>query len=825
VSDANGVAAAGSWTLGTTSGNQTLTVSASGASPVTFSATANAGPASALAKHAGDNQQFRASNPLPVRPAVKVADQFGNGVAGLTVTFAIEAGGGELTGAVQQTGADGVATVGDWKLGADLGEQRLNAGVQGQAGLAATFIATALENALAPANDTVFSGGALNLTRLTVPAGRTVTVTGDLTITAETTIQVDGTIRGVCRAITLDAGTDLVVAGTVDNSCTTAVAAPPALLLVGRGSYEVMAAGTINTSGDFEITNDPTLTDADFPAALAGSAASGAVFVRSDGKRAAAIDPCTVGGTIQHKPDRARDGNAGSPRGEDGLDARRLWLSCRGNALIQGTTIIGQHGGAGGKGTDNSTTGSNARGGNGGKGGEVRFRSTGSLRFHGSNDIQSGAGGDGGKGESMPPQAPGARAPSANATGGDGSRPGLFQVLAHGPVIFPGIGQGQEDFFINPAGFGGNATAVGADGMNATGTTTAQPGGHADARGGKGGDTPDKRLNGNGIVNPTGLRLSGGDAGFGGIAEATGGKGGDGSASNRNGAGGGNITAHGGPGGDAQLNDQFGVPVGMPGDGGDATFRGGRGGDGVTGCAPPLIAKGGDGGGGGDGIGGAGRGGDQGPAPSAGLRAGARAALTGQDGTTRITQHTGTGGNGKDGWGRGVRGNKGSEALLAGALNRVNEDPVFQFGLNGSGCLFTASFTVRNDPSGVNNVLRVAATDANHLARIIREGSSITVALQLGRTGTVCLVGAEPGSLANVICGGGTASGTTPNGTSFSASGSYSISTPAGSKFGSMSIAGALENDGTFALDILLALGGFLTPAAYDVLVAPFDLP
>jgi adhesin/invasin len=48
---------------------------------------------------------------------VRVTDANGQGVAGVTVNFAVTAGGGSVTGASQVTDAAGVAAVGSWTLG------------------------------------------------------------------------------------------------------------------------------------------------------------------------------------------------------------------------------------------------------------------------------------------------------------------------------------------------------------------------------------------------------------------------------------------------------------------------------------------------------------------------------------------------------------------------------------------------------------------------------------------------------------------------------------------------------------------------------------
>jgi plastocyanin len=65
------------------------------------------------------------------RPTVRVVDGFGDGVAGVTVTFAEAGGGGTVEGGEQTTGADGTATVGEWRLGTLAGTYTLTASTPG----------------------------------------------------------------------------------------------------------------------------------------------------------------------------------------------------------------------------------------------------------------------------------------------------------------------------------------------------------------------------------------------------------------------------------------------------------------------------------------------------------------------------------------------------------------------------------------------------------------------------------------------------------------------------------------------------------------------
>lgn len=122
------------WTLGPAEGPQSLTVSAAGitkGSPATVNATAVAAVTTSLAKFEGDAQVGLVGKAVNIPPAVKVADQFGNGVAGVEVTFAVSVGAGSVTGAVATTDADGIARVGSWTIDAAAGPNGLTASSPG----------------------------------------------------------------------------------------------------------------------------------------------------------------------------------------------------------------------------------------------------------------------------------------------------------------------------------------------------------------------------------------------------------------------------------------------------------------------------------------------------------------------------------------------------------------------------------------------------------------------------------------------------------------------------------------------------------------------
>lgn len=129
--NAQGIAAVGSWTLGTAAGSQSLTATAGALTPVTFSAAAAAGPAAAMLVTQGAAQTATVGTAVTQPPAVRVNDQFGNPVAGVAVTFAVTGGGGQITGATTTTTAAGVATVGSWTLGTIAGANGLSATAAG----------------------------------------------------------------------------------------------------------------------------------------------------------------------------------------------------------------------------------------------------------------------------------------------------------------------------------------------------------------------------------------------------------------------------------------------------------------------------------------------------------------------------------------------------------------------------------------------------------------------------------------------------------------------------------------------------------------------
>ncbi len=142
VTDAAGLAQA-TWTLPQASGAKTATATVADAagSPVSFSATALAGPATQLNRTGGNAQSGSVNAALPTPLQVTAVDQFGNGVAGVSVAWQVTGGGGSVASPNSTTGASGAATM-VWTLGPTLGAQTAEGASVGLTGSPVAFTAT-----------------------------------------------------------------------------------------------------------------------------------------------------------------------------------------------------------------------------------------------------------------------------------------------------------------------------------------------------------------------------------------------------------------------------------------------------------------------------------------------------------------------------------------------------------------------------------------------------------------------------------------------------------------------------------------------------------
>ncbi len=515
-------------------------------------------------------------------------------------------------------------------------------------------------------------GGQMTVGKLTVPAGVTLTVTSDLTLTALEDIDVQGTITGDCVQITVQGRAAATYAGTVSNACSAESEDDlPDVVLVNDGALTVDGAA-FTYAGDVEIKNNPTVTPDDFVDLEGVAARSGSRGTAGPAGPALAPGggPCIViGGTFAPASPAGRTGSDGTSAGAGGGNAGDVRLTCDGDLQISGgSTVEGRSGGDGGDGmnADPSSDDASTRGGDGGDGGDVDVRATGDITFDdagGGTTITLTNGGNGGDATILGKDPGG----SATATGGDGGDGGNTHVSAGGSIT---IDPGGLTLVVGKGGDGGEAIANAGNGKDAD-AAAATPGGGATATGGAAGHSVLGTLRARGAVNGRGnIVVTGGDGGRGGDATAVGGKGGDGNLTFPDGAGGGAMAAHGGKGGDARTKDITGTTVGTSGDGGDIRVVNGRGGDGADRCSIPDS-----GGSGGDGGSAAGAPGDGGGGDNPGMK-----------GKITVAENTGNAGDGMNGNGPGSGGSAGADDLATG-FDRTDEGLfTFQNGVDGADC-------------------------------------------------------------------------------------------------------------------------------------------
>jgi adhesin/invasin len=148
------------WTLPTAAASYTVTATLSTNPSVvaTFTATATAGAAQRLLKIDGDGQRATVGTAVQNPIIAGVVDEYGNGVAGVTVTLAALAGSGSLSSTSVVTNAAGQAQA-TWTLGVAATAQTATATASGLTGSPLSFSATALNASLDNLGPNVFKGG------------------------------------------------------------------------------------------------------------------------------------------------------------------------------------------------------------------------------------------------------------------------------------------------------------------------------------------------------------------------------------------------------------------------------------------------------------------------------------------------------------------------------------------------------------------------------------------------------------------------------------------------------------------------------------------
>lgn len=124
-------------------GNYAISAGSGSLSPASFALGNTLGPAAQIVASGGTHFDGVAGQLLVgALPAVRVTDGSGNPVGGVAVTFAAGSNSGSLSGAVQNTGANGIATLGGWLLSATPGSNTVTATAAGLAPQSVVFDAT-----------------------------------------------------------------------------------------------------------------------------------------------------------------------------------------------------------------------------------------------------------------------------------------------------------------------------------------------------------------------------------------------------------------------------------------------------------------------------------------------------------------------------------------------------------------------------------------------------------------------------------------------------------------------------------------------------------
>lgn len=115
------------------------------------------GPPSRIEVALGADQEGTVGSNVAVSPAVRVVDANGRGVSGIPVFFRVEAGNGTVNGGDSLvTNTEGVATVGQWRLGPSVGVQQLRVEAEG---FAFQTLITATAKPGPPSSIQVITGG------------------------------------------------------------------------------------------------------------------------------------------------------------------------------------------------------------------------------------------------------------------------------------------------------------------------------------------------------------------------------------------------------------------------------------------------------------------------------------------------------------------------------------------------------------------------------------------------------------------------------------------------------------------------------------------
>ncbi len=332
LTDGGGIAAASSWTLGTTAGSNTLTATASGlaGSPVAFTATGIAGTATQLVVTTQPSTTAQNTAAFATQPVVQLRDANNNNVSQVNVgvTATIASGGGSLGGtALVNTNSSGQAVFAGLSITGTVGARTLSFSSLGlapatsgavtiTAGPATTLAINAGNNQSAPVGTVVaippsvlvtdVSGNPVNLVAVTftvtsgggsLTGGSATSNTSGIATVGSWTLGVvagsntlsaaSGTLSGSPASFTATgttgAATKLVVTTAAPTSVQNDIAftTQPVVQLQDASSNPVAQSGVTVTAALFSttrtLTNGSAVTDGAGKATFSGLAITGLI--------------------------------------------------------------------------------------------------------------------------------------------------------------------------------------------------------------------------------------------------------------------------------------------------------------------------------------------------------------------------------------------------------------------------------------------------------------------------------------------------------------------------------------------------------------------
>jgi adhesin/invasin len=178
-SDAEGKVAFTDLAIRGSPGTRRLIFAADAFAPFTTAPIAlGVGAPSSIVGVTGDDQTAAVGEAVAIDPAVMVLDEDGNPLSGIPVTFTVTRGGGTVSDNTPITGDDGVATLGEWKLGGTAGANTVSAAVSGLdlEGSPVVFSATGVPGPISASQSAVTANPA-TITASNGASASTITVT------------------------------------------------------------------------------------------------------------------------------------------------------------------------------------------------------------------------------------------------------------------------------------------------------------------------------------------------------------------------------------------------------------------------------------------------------------------------------------------------------------------------------------------------------------------------------------------------------------------------------------------------------------------------